>query len=61
MQFYLNARWHGSKTTGPAEGDCWEANNRASCLFSKNKASLWLVAPNQTLLNSVLAQYSDFP
>jgi hypothetical protein len=60
MQFYLNARWRGSATTAPADGNCWEANNEATCVFSKGKASLWLVAPNQTVLKSVLAQYSDF-
>ena len=61
MQFYLNARWRGSATDAPGGGNCWEANDQATCLFSKEKSSLWLVAPNQTVLKSILAQYSDFP
>jgi hypothetical protein len=61
MQFYLNARWRGAKSTGQVAGDCWEANNQTTCFFAKNKATLWLMAPDQTLLNNVLAQYPDFP
>jgi hypothetical protein len=60
IQFYLNERFRGAKIKDRTDGDCWEANNQATCLFVKNQATLWLVAPNQTILNAVLAQYPDF-
>ena len=60
MQTYLNERFRGSKIEDRTDGDCWEANNQAACLFVKKQATLWLLAPDQTILNAVLAQYSDF-
>jgi hypothetical protein len=60
IQFYLNERYRGAKIKDRTDGDCWEANNQATCLFVKNQATLWLVAPNQTILNAVLAQYPNF-
>ncbi len=60
MQFYLNARYRGGKVPGRTDGDCWEANNQAACLFAKGQAALWLAAPDQTILNAILAQYPDF-
>ncbi len=60
MQTYLNERFRGSKIKDRTDGDCWEANDQAACLFVKKQATLWLLAPDQTILHAVLAQYADF-
>jgi len=60
MLVYQNQRFRGAKANR-SEGDCWEANNQASCVFTTGSETLWLLAPNQTILNAVLAKYSNFP
>lgn len=60
MLDYLDGRFRGAKL-GRADGDCWEVNDRASCLFSSGSQTLWLLAPNQTMLNSALNFYPQFP
>jgi len=60
IQFYLNQRFRGAKIQDRTDGDCWEANDQATCLFVKNQSSLWLLAPDQTVLNAVLTAYPDF-
>jgi hypothetical protein len=60
MQTYLDQRFRGAKVKDRTDGDCWEANNQATCLFVNKQATLWLLAPDQTILNAVLAQYTDF-
>jgi hypothetical protein len=61
MLEYQNERFRGAKVTDRSDGGCWEVNNQASCVFATGQATLWLLAPNQTILNSVLAQYAGFP
>jgi hypothetical protein len=60
IQFYLNERFRGAKIKDRTDGDCWEANDQAACLFVKNQSTLWLLAPDQTTINAVLAEYPDF-
>lgn len=43
-----------------AGGDCWEANQQTSCLFVTGDRTLWLLTPDTTTLEAVLAQYPDF-
>ena len=59
MAQYQDARFRGLKVDR-SDGQCWEANNEASCVFSIGKESLWLLAPNQTILNLMLIQFPDF-
>lgn len=56
---YHDARFRGLKVDR-TDGECWEANNEASCVFSIGKETLWLLAPNQTVLDLALTQFPDF-
>ena len=60
MLFYQDERFRGAKVDR-SDGQCWEANNQASCVFQKGQAVLWLLAPNQATLDNILAQHPDFP
>jgi hypothetical protein len=60
MLFYQDERFRGAKVNR-SDGQCWEANNQASCVFKKGQEMLWLLAPNQTILNNILAQHPNFP
>jgi hypothetical protein len=60
MLLYLDERFRGSKVNR-SDGDCWEANNQASCIFQTELGNLWLYAPDQTVLNNMLAEFPDFP
>jgi hypothetical protein len=59
IQFHLNERFRGAKVEDRTDGDCWEANNQATCLFVNDQSVLWVLAPNQSILNAVFAQYAD--
>lgn len=61
MRRYQDERFRGAKIENRTDGECWEVNNQVSCIFSNAQETLWLLAPNQTLLNNLLAQYTGFP
>ncbi len=62
MRQYQDLRFRGAKVDRP-DGACWEANGQISCTFNATNGNetLWLLAPNQTVLNQVLAAYPNFP
>jgi hypothetical protein len=60
MLDYQDERFRGAKVTSRSDGECWEVNNQASCVFATEQATLWLLAPDQTTLNNILAQYPTF-
>lgn len=57
---YMDARFRGS-AVDRSDGDCWEANNQASCVFRSGREILWLLAPDQATLDKVLAAVPGFP
>jgi hypothetical protein len=57
---HLAERFRGGEIDRVA-GDCWESNQQTSCLFVTNDRTLWLLSPDMTTLEAVLAQYPDFP
>ena len=59
LRDYMDARLRGSKVSR-TDGDCWEANDQAGCVFTAGGETLWLYAPNQTLINDMLALYPNF-
>jgi len=59
LRDYLDARLRGAKVPR-SDGDCWEANDQAGCVFTADGETLWLYAPNQTLINDLLALYPQF-
>ena len=62
MRQYQDLRYRGAKVSRP-EGACWEANGQVSCTFNSTggNETLWVVAPDQTVLNQVLTAYPNFP
>ena len=54
------AQRFGGATVDRTDGACWEANSQASCLFNQGSEALWLLAPDQTVLNHVLLEFPDF-
>ncbi len=59
MLDYQAARFRGGSVAHPA-GDCWESNEQVSCIFTSGSRTLWLLAPDQAILNSLLVLYPDF-
>lgn len=59
LQQYLHARFRGARVDRN-DGACWEINDQAACLFTLGSESLWLLAPNQAVLNDVLVDFPDF-
>jgi hypothetical protein len=56
---YQAERYRGARVDR-TDGACWEANGQASCLFTRGSESLWVLAPDQRVLNEVLVAYPDF-
>jgi hypothetical protein len=61
MLTYQDARFKGAKVGARTDGECWEVNDQASCIFSTGRETLWLLAPNQSLVSAMLAQAAQFP
>lgn len=59
MRQHLEARFRGG-AVDRTDGECMEANAQASCLFTREGESLWLLAPDQVVLNNVLLEFPDF-
>ncbi len=59
MVTYQDERFRGGKVDR-SDGDCWEANNQASCTFTRANQTLWIIAPNQTMLNDIRAKFAAF-
>jgi hypothetical protein len=59
MLKHLRERFRGLKADRAA-GNCWAANQQTSCFFFNGDKTLWLLAPDMTTLEAVLAQYPDF-
>ncbi len=61
MRQYQDLRFRGAKVDR-VDGACWGADGQASCIFNPTAGNetLWLLAPNQTVLNQVLAAFPGF-
>lgn len=59
MSDYQEKRFLGGRVNRN-DGDCWEVNHQASCLFRNGTQTLWLLAPDQTTLDLVLSLYPLF-
>jgi hypothetical protein len=56
---YLDARYRGL-TISLAGKKCWQLNDQTSCVFSADRKTLWLEAPDAGLLLIMQQQYPDF-
>ena len=59
MITYLEARFRGAGIEREG-GTCWEVNEEVTCLYVRGVENLWLLAPDQTTLDSLLSQYPSF-
>jgi hypothetical protein len=59
MDTYLNGRFGGNRLPA-GRGECWEANAQRTCLYSSGKDILWLLAPDASVLESMLTRYPSF-
>jgi hypothetical protein len=59
MRFYLERRL-GSMAIGGTTGECWENNKEATCLYSADRQSLWIVGPSIKLVQSIKELYPEF-
>ena len=57
---YLDLRLDNTKSpvTG---GDCWQSAQEAACLYTRDRNTLWLLAPRQSQIDALSAAYPAFP
>jgi hypothetical protein len=59
MSAYLDLRFRGTKSQLPDQS-CWSANRQTACLYSSEKGTLWVLAPQFALIDQVRQAYPDF-
>jgi hypothetical protein len=42
------------------DGACWANDSQAGCTYITGSETLWLLAPNQTVLNNLSALFPSF-
>jgi len=58
---HLDKRFRGSSLEAEQiSGSCWEANSQTTCVYSTDRQTLWLIAPDLATLNLIRSQYPDF-
>lgn len=60
LSAHLDLRFNGAGSP-QVDGDCWPAGQQAACLYLRDKNTLWLLAPDQPLIDAVTAAYAPFP
>ena len=60
LSAYLDLRLDNTKSpvTG---GDCWQSAQEAACLYTRDRNTLWLLAPRQSQIDALSAAYPAFP
>jgi hypothetical protein len=56
---YQSRRFNASEVA-LSKGKCWEANGQTSCTLTSGRETLWLLTPNQALMNSLFGLYPNF-
>ncbi len=59
MKVYLNARFRVAVVDRPGAA-CWAINQQSTCVFGSSRGTLWLLAPDVTVLDAVLTKYPEF-
>jgi hypothetical protein len=59
MKAYLNARFRGAVVDRPGAA-CLAINQQSTCVFGTSRGTLWLLAPDVTVLDAVLTKYPEF-
>jgi len=55
----LHERYAGNRAD-VSRGRCWEANAQRSCLYRAGRETLWLLAPDSALVESMLSRFPGF-
>ena len=61
MTSHLKSLYNGSALSDQDNGSCWIQPDQIACLYSKNKQTIWIVAPDQVIFEVLLKQFPDFP
>lgn len=59
MREYLDQRFRGSRTARQG-AECWNVNEQFSCIFRAGLRTLWLLAPDQDMLDQILTAFPRF-
>ena len=57
---HLNSRFRGL-TLSRSAGACWHAPDQVSCIYQRGAGVLWILTPDEAVLDSVLGAYAGFP
>ena len=57
---HLNSRFRGLTLLRSA-GACWQAPDQVSCIYQRGAGVLWILTPDEAVLDSVLGAYAGFP
>ncbi|MBP7689738.1 MAG: hypothetical protein KA765_17605, partial [Thermoflexales bacterium] len=60
LSAYLDLRFNGAKTP-TKDGGCWQSTPEAACLYTRDRNTLWLLAPRQSQVDAVKTAYTAFP
>ncbi len=59
MAKHLSERF-GANAVESARGSCWEANAQRACLYTAGRQTLWLLGPQATIVEAILARFPGF-
>jgi hypothetical protein len=57
MRAYLDLRFRGAKMP---DQNCWSANRQTTCLYASETGTLWVLAPQSSMVDAVRQAYPDF-
>jgi hypothetical protein len=57
---HLNSRFRGQVMIRGA-GACWQGVDQVSCIYQRGASVLWILAPDEPVLDAVLGAYPGFP
>jgi hypothetical protein len=59
LSAYLDRRFQGARSQVPGES-CWSSRQQATCLYTSQNGTLWVLAPELQLIDQVRQAYPDF-
>lgn len=60
LSAYLDLRFRGARIEQSGAA-CWSGNDQVACVYLREKNVLWLLLPDQSLIDPVRASFHDFP
>jgi hypothetical protein len=56
---YLDRRFRGNKLDR-IDSDCWQSSEQTTCLLEKASQTLWIIAPDEGLVEQIVPLYTGF-